>query len=86
MTFKEMADGASQSLVAWVVVAIAGGLMWLVRRVFTNQKQIEMLQADLSAREELRQRDRADFKEVKSDVKEMRREISQLFLNHGGEK
>lgn len=85
MTFKEMAAEASQSLIAWAVVTIGGGLLWLIRRVFTNQKQIELLQQDLKAREEMRQRDRADFMEVKSDVKEMRGEIRQLFQIHGGD-
>lgn len=83
MTFREILTDAGQSFVTWAVVGIGGGVLWLIRRVMTNQKQIEMLQKDLQAREEMRQRDREDVMEVKSDVKEMRSEIRQLFQNHG---
>ena len=45
---------------AWLVATFLGGVYWLVRRVFTNQRQIELLQADLEfrARQRLEDRDR----------------------------
>lgn len=69
MNFKDIAADAASSVATWASVTVLGGLVWVVRRVFTNQKQIELLQADLKAREALRQRDREDILELKSDVK-----------------
>lgn len=46
----------------WVVTslaaAISGGVMWLVRRVLTNQKQIALLEAEMATRAKLREEDR----------------------------
>jgi hypothetical protein len=81
---KEIFDDATSSAVSWAVVAIGGGFVWLIRRVFTNQKQIELLQRDLKLREETRQRDREDLQEVKADVKELGRDIRRIFETHGG--
>jgi len=81
---KEIFDDATSSFVSWSVVAIGGGFVWLIRRVFTNQKQIELLQRDLKLREETRQRDREDLQEVKADVKELGRDIRRIFETHGG--
>lgn len=79
MTWSDISEKASQSLVGWAVVAIAGGFVWLVRRILTNQKQIELMQAEFQARDELRGRDREDILEVKQDVKDLRGEIQKLF-------
>ncbi len=83
MSWTEMVDKAGQSLAGWLVVTIGGGFLWVIRRVFTNQKQIELLQKELSSREELRKRDREDLQEVKGDVKELRSDIRRIFENHG---
>jgi len=82
MSFSEAVDKAGQSLIGWAVITIAGGLFWLIRRVFTNQKQIELMQQEAKARDQLRQRDREDLHEVKADVKEMSRDMKRLFQNH----
>ena len=46
----------------WVVTslsaAISGGVMWLVRRGLTNQKQIALLEAEMATRAKLREEDR----------------------------
>lgn len=57
-----------ESAASWLTVAVLGGMAWLVRRVFTNQKQIEALEAHLKNRDELRQRDREDIQEVKAKL------------------
>ena len=36
-------EKASHSFASWAVVTVGGAVVWLVRRVFTNQKQIELL-------------------------------------------
>jgi hypothetical protein len=83
MSFSDAVEKASQSLIGWAVVSFSGGLFWLIRRVFTNQKQIELMQQEAKARDQLRQRDREDLHEVKADVKEMTRDMKRLFQNHG---
>lgn len=51
------------------VGAVLGGAWWLVRLIFTNQQQIEMLQQEISHRDQLRREDREDMAEVKASVK-----------------
>lgn len=79
MTFIEQLEQAASNLIAWIVTGTAGGFLWLVRRVITNQKQIEMLQSEIRHRDELRSADRATVQEVRDDVKELRREFRALF-------
>ena len=79
MNFKEIVEGGVNDLVSWTVAATGGGMLWLIRRVFTNQKQIELLQKELEAREDMRQRDREDLKEVKADVKEVNRVLLKVL-------
>lgn len=55
-----------------VVVSVVGAVSWLVRRVITNQKQIELLKAEIKHRDQLRDADRADIADVKKDVREIR--------------
>lgn len=78
MSVKDYLAGATENVVAWAVTATAGGVVWLIRRVFTNQKQIELLQQELKSRDDMRQRDRDDLKEVKSDVKELGRVLLKM--------
>lgn len=80
--FIDATEKAVHNVVAWLIAAILSGGVWVVRRVFTNQKQIEALQTEIRSREEMRQRDRDDLKEVKSDVKQLREEIVSLFRSH----
>lgn len=51
-----------------MVAAVA----WLIRSVITNKKQIELLQAEIKHRDQLRDADRADIADVKKDVREIR--------------
>lgn len=56
------------SAAVWLFATIAGGIGYLIRRVFTNQKQIELLQHDLQARDKLRHEDREDMAEIRKSV------------------
>ena len=47
-----------------IVTASAGGLAWLVRRVFTNEKQIAVMKESL-------QNQQATMDEIKKDVKRL---------------
>lgn len=55
-----------------VIGVVVGAVAWLVRRVITNQKQIELLQAEIKHRDSLREADRSDIADVKKDVREIR--------------
>ncbi len=83
MTFKEALDHGVQSAVTWIVVGLLGGIGWLVRRVFTNQKQIETLTTAIKHRDEQRARDmdevRSSFKRVEETQKELQEDIKNLF-------
>ncbi|WP_319825871.1 hypothetical protein [Thalassovita sp.] len=54
--------------VSSLVGAIASGTLWLIRRVITNQKQIELLQAELGTREKQRDEDRERMAKIESGV------------------
>lgn len=82
--WADVIEKTAGNFLTWVVVTLAGGAIWLVRRVFTNQKQLEMMQTEIRQREELRQRDRDDIQEVKRDVKEINKHVMTLFQGREG--
>lgn len=57
-----------QSVSTWLITAVVGGIGWLIRRVITNQKQIEMLQDELRRREKLRDEDRERMAKIERGV------------------
>jgi hypothetical protein len=61
MKLADLIEKVSQNAASWLVVSLLGGIVWLVRRVFTNQQQIELLQQSLNHHRE-------DLKEVKDNV------------------
>ncbi len=60
-------------LILWAVTAAlaaaASGIWWLIRRIFTNQQEIELLKADLAHRAQLRAEDREMIAEMLKDIK-----------------
>ena len=79
MNWATVGEKASESAIGWAVVGMFGGIAWLVRRVFTNQKQIEMLSKEVKSRDEMRQRDREDVTAMREDFKELRKDVMTLF-------
>ncbi len=83
MKFSDLAEQASQSAVGWAVAGILAGILWLVRRVITNQKQIDLMKNDQKSRDKERERDRDEYRavlaEIKSSQNEMARDIKSLF-------
>jgi hypothetical protein len=47
MSLPEKVQDASASLAVAAISSVAGAAVWIVRRVFTNQKQIEMAQKQM---------------------------------------
>lgn len=75
MSLNEKLEQVGTSIATYVVVSIAGATAWVIRRVLTNQKQIEMLQREIHHRDQQRTEDRALLGETRDDVKEIRRMI-----------
>lgn len=69
MTILDKAADATTSIVVTCITATGGAVVWLVRRILTNQAQIELLSKEIDHRDTLRQMDRADITEVKESVK-----------------
>lgn len=80
MTYKDLAEHASQSAVGWIVAACLLFVGGLVRRIFTNQQtirdnqaandaSINLLRLEIAGREELRKQDRQHFNEKIDDLK-----------------
>ena len=75
MTIFQRMEEASASLTTFIVTSVVGGFWWLVRRILTNQKQIEMLQREIQIRDERREEDREALGEVRKDVREIRAKL-----------
>jgi uncharacterized membrane protein (DUF106 family) len=82
MTFREALENGAQSVVNYLFVFLAGGMIWLVRRIFTNQIQIKELKTSQEHRDAERKRDqdefRSAFKRIEESQKEMRDDIRNL--------
>lgn len=55
------------------VAALASGFWWLIRQIFTNQQQIELLRADLKSREKQRDEDRERMTKIEDGVETIRK-------------
>jgi hypothetical protein len=79
MQLLEKAGDVATALLVSAVTGIAVGIMWLVRRVITNQSQIEMLHKSLEYRDQmlqtsLKSRDKR-LDEIRDDMKAMRQRM-----------
>ena len=77
MTFDEIIN----TIIVTVISTVTAACTWLVRTVLTNQKQIALLQEEISTRDERREEDRTMWKELKEDVKEIKRDILDIYKN-----
>ena len=66
-------------IVGSAIAAVFSGITWLVRRVLTNEKQIALLQTEIISRDERRNEDREIMKDIQSDLKEVKRDILDLY-------
>jgi predicted Holliday junction resolvase-like endonuclease len=82
-----------EQFITGIIVMLIGGITWLFRTVFTNQKEIALLKEDILFREEKlneeiknRERMRAEDREIllsmkvelKEDSKEMKQKVENL--------
>lgn len=66
-------------IIGSLVAAVFSGITWLIRRVLTNEKQIALLQSEIAARDERRNEDREIMRSIQNDVKEVKRDILDLY-------
>jgi hypothetical protein len=66
-------------VVASVIAGIFSGITWMVRRLLTNEKQIELLHSEIKDRDIRRQEDREIMYEIKNDLKEVKRDVIELY-------
>jgi DNA-directed RNA polymerase specialized sigma subunit len=66
-------------LIGSAISATLAGITWAVRRILTNEKQIALLQHEIRDRDVRRQEDREIMQEIKSDLKEVKRDIIELY-------
>ena len=66
-------------IIGGAIAAVFSGISWLVRRVLTNEKQIALLQTEIISRDERRNEDREIMRDIQSDMKEVKRDILDLY-------
>jgi len=66
-------------IVGAAITAILSGTTLLIRKVLTNEKQLSLLQQEIHERDVRRQEDREVMQEIKSDLKEVKRDIIELY-------
>lgn len=66
-------------LIGSAISAIFAGITWAIRRILTNEKQIALLQHEIRDRDVRRQEDREIMHEIKNDLKEVKRDIIELY-------
>ncbi len=57
---------------------------WLVRRILTNQKQIDKLNNEIAVRSSQRETEMALLERLETDVRELRHEVRDLNKRKGG--
>ena len=71
-----------EQFITGIIVMLIGGVTWLFRTVFTNQKEIALLKEEIATRTHMREEDRKvllDMKvELKEDSKEIRQKVDKL--------
>ena len=69
-------------IIGSTIAAIFSAGPWLVRRVLTNEKQIALLQTEIVSRDERRNEDREIMRDIQTDLKEVRRDILDIYKRH----
>ena len=72
-------------IIGSAIAAIFSAGTWLVRRVLTNEKQIALLQTEIVSRDERRNEDREIMRDIQTDLKEVRRDILDIYKRHPSE-
>ena len=66
-------------IVAGIVATSFLAVSYIIRVVFTNQKQILMLQKEILDRDQQRKEDREVWQSLKEDIKEIKKDILDIY-------
>jgi len=69
------------SIVSGFLLGCLGFVGWVARVILTNQRAIALLQKEINDRDSQRTEDRAVWQELKDDVKEIKRDILDIYKN-----
>jgi len=72
-------------IIGSAIAAIFSAGTWLVRRVLTNEKQIALLQTEIVSRDDRRSEDREIMRDIQTDLKEVKRDILDIYKKHPSE-
>ena len=64
-----------------IITTILGGITWLIRRVLTNQKEIALLQQELTTRDKRRDEDREILLRLEHNMESLRSELQNQILD-----
>ena len=68
------------ALIVAAITSFCGSVVWLVRRVLTNEEQITLLTSEIANRDKLRQEDREAVKDVREEVKGLRADFRDFMM------
>lgn len=77
MTWNDVQSHVYGAVVA-LLAGIASGVVWLVKRIFTDQKRIDLLEREAAYRDQLRLEDREALREVKDSVKRIENKLMEM--------
>lgn len=77
MTWSDVQSHVYGAIVA-LLAGIASGVVWLIKRVFTDQKRIDLLEREAAYRDQLRLEDREALREVKDSVKRIENKLMEM--------
>jgi len=80
--FQKMIYDFLNYIVGAVVGLVVTGFTWLIKNVLTNKEQIALLQSEIQSRDARRAEDREIMQEIKSDLKEVKRDIIELYRHN----
>jgi len=70
-------------VVGGAVALVVSGIAWLIRRVLTNGKEIDLLKAEIAARERRRDEHHLYIQEMRSDIEKSRQEDREVVKTLG---
>lgn len=77
MTWSDVQSHVYGAVMA-LLATIASGVVWLIKRVFTDRKRIDLLEREAAYRDQLRWEDREALREVKDSVKRIENKLMEM--------
>jgi 3-methyladenine DNA glycosylase AlkD len=69
-------------VIASIITVVVSAIGWAVRKILTNEKQIQLMHNEIRERDIRRQEDREIMNEIKADLKEVKLEVVELYKKY----